>query len=345
MKYNYISRLEKIEEEIKRAIPFYPETSWIMKNAGNCNALDPETVKKIHDPCHELLFRGGKRWRPLVLMLTSEAFSTETEMALKLTPVVELAHNGSLLIDDIEDQSEERRGKPAVHLLYGEDMTINSGNYLYFLPTAILDSLKTSDSMKLSLYNSYNSNMRRLHFGQGMDIQWHRDHSCIPRVEEYLQMCRFKTGSLAGMAGQMGAITSHYSDSESIRQIWENIGVGFQILDDVKNLTTGNPGKLRGDDIIEGKKSLPVILYSNSNNSSELLSYIKKAVETGNNGGYEYVEKAISVLTESGAIDEAGNIGKKLLENNMESLHKIYDESEAKKMLIGIAESFIEKML
>ena len=106
------------------------------------------------------------------MVLCCELAGGEAEEALPLAPVVEFPHNGSLIVDDIEDSSDLRRGEPAVHKIYGEDMSINTGNLLYFLPTFLIDESDFSDELKLRLYRYYTVNLRRLHFGQGLDIQW-----------------------------------------------------------------------------------------------------------------------------------------------------------------------------
>jgi hypothetical protein len=96
-----------------------------------------------------------------------------------------------------------------------------------------------------------------------MDIRWHRDPSLVPVRAEYEAMVTMKTGTLARMAGEIGMLAGGKSSGEAgdFGELSAKIGVGFQVLDDVRNLTTGNPGKKRGDDIVEGKKSLPVILH------------------------------------------------------------------------------------
>jgi geranylgeranyl pyrophosphate synthase len=76
-------------------------------------------------------------------------------------------------------------------------MAINSGNHLYFLPTYLFDNWVGPQNRLLSMMKDFNQVMRRLHFGQGMDIQWHNQHNFLPGVQDYLQMCRFKTGALA----------------------------------------------------------------------------------------------------------------------------------------------------
>ncbi len=348
MNEQYNSRLEKIEDEISKVLPTNVDKKWINSAVGGFDAfITPEAVDIINEPALELIYRGGKRWRPLVLVLTAACYTKNSDIAYKLAPLVELIHNGTLLIDDIEDKSIERRGKKAVHLMYGEDMAINSGNHLYFIATTIIENLDISDNIKLQIYQSYSQNMRRLHFGQGLDIQWHNNLTFIPTVDEYIPMCKFKTGCLASMSGELGAICANLSntDIENIRQIWESIGVGFQILDDIKNITTGNPGKHRGDDIVEGKKSLPVILYCNKNDKTELLKNIAKAKDKGIIKGKKYVENAILILEKSGAIEEGSKIALKLLNDNISKLAVYLNDCIEKDLLIEIIRNFIKKML
>jgi octaprenyl-diphosphate synthase len=194
------------------------------------------------------------------------------EAALPLTPLVEFPHNASLIHDDIEDNSDERRGKPAVHITYGTDAAINTGAFMYFLPLACLSAWKGKPEIKEQIWAIWAGHMRALHLGQAMDIAWHRDFNSLPRLDEYDRMCRLKTGCLARLAAVLGVIAGlEAAGVASIREIAllaevfgeaaEQLGVGFQILDDVKNLSIGVPGKKRGDDIVEGKKSLPVLLY------------------------------------------------------------------------------------
>ena len=98
------------------------------------------------------------------------------EDAMELTPIVEIVHNGTLIIDDIEDNSERRRGKPSIHKLFGIDMSINTANLMYFLPTCIIDSCSLTDIKKNLIYKYFLDNMRRLHLCQGLDILGHKDH-------------------------------------------------------------------------------------------------------------------------------------------------------------------------
>jgi len=283
MEKEYTQRLEKIEAVLNTWLPEAPDNAWLERVFGPFApgasqwAVAPELLASLTRPGRDLLSRGGKRWRPLLMLLAAESVAGEAgaEAALPLTPLLEFPHNASLIHDDIEDNSDERRGKPAVHLLYGTDTAINSGAFMYFLPLACLSAWEgpADTALKDRLWTVWASHMRALHLGQAMDIAWHRDFHSLPSLDEYDRMCRLKTGCLARLAAVLGVYIGVFTDSDSPNTIFlktfgewygsaaEQLGVGFQILDDVKNLDKGVPGKKRGDDIVEGKKSLPVLLY------------------------------------------------------------------------------------
>jgi octaprenyl-diphosphate synthase len=244
---------------------------------------------------------------------------------------VEFPHNASLIHDDIEDNSDERRGKPAVHILYGTDAAINGGCFLYFLPLICIDSwgeglAAAADVLadrKNRIYSLWGEYMRKLHLGQAMDIHWHRNFTSLPGLEEYHTMCRLKTGCLARFAAVLGvnsaAVPAGLSGekerdlAERLGEAAENFGVGFQILDDVKNLTTGIPGKKRGDDVVEGKKSLPVLLHLHRRpERREFAARCFAAARTGGTGAPE-VDALIAELEAAGVLEEAGEQGRSLI--------------------------------
>ena len=142
----------------------------------------------------------------------------------------------------------------------------------------------------------------------------------------YDAMVRNKTGTLARLAVKLGILAGGGTDSEieEAGKIAQDIGVAFQIIDDVKNLTTGNPGKKRGDDIVEGKKSLPVLLHLQKNPQDEkiLAQYFTQA----KNEGIESpaVEKAIQLLTQSGAVEQAAKKGSELVTQKSQDLALLY---------------------
>lgn len=338
----YTSRARKIEEAIASTLPEKVDVQWMKSVAGDLlEGVREETIDLIMRPVRELLTRGGKRWRPLVCLLSCELYGGG-DRALPLAVVVELAHNGTLVVDDIEDRSEWRRGASSVHLLFGEDVAINAGNMLYFLATYLIDSGPYTDGEKAELYRMYTEDMRRLHFGQGLDIQWHGEHAHRPSRGEYLQMCRLKTGSLARMAARMGVTVGGGGSDRADRsgRVWEEIGVAFQILDDVRNLTTGIPGKHRGDDIVEGKKSLPVIIASEQGQelSDRLNDCFLRAKEGG--ASSSAVEEAISLMESCGSIREAELEATTMINRSRSEIFGHCPAGEAKELLLDLLARF-----
>ncbi len=344
--YQYSIRLNKVEAELKKALPAELTGEWIKAVSGEQSPLYlPDQYNGFLKPARELLERGGKRWRPVVMLLSCE-LAGGGDRALPLVPLVEFPHNGSLIVDDIEDGAQWRRGGRSVHIIYGDDLAINAGNLLYYLPTYLIDRFEGDDRLKLKIHRYYSDNMRRLHLGQGFDILWHKDPSFVPTSESYEQMCRFKTGALARMSAQIGAAAGG-ADEEPVNllgRVCEDMGLGFQIMDDVMNLTKGNPGKGRGDDIVEGKKSLPVICHLEKNPAdSEILGRLfKSAGEKGfENAGAE-IEEAIGILEKSGSIERARKRAEEILEKASEAVEDMYGDSAPGMIMRWMMQKFAE---
>eukprot|EP01114_Cavostelium_apophysatum_P017196 TRINITY_DN504_c0_g1_i1.p1 TRINITY_DN504_c0_g1~~TRINITY_DN504_c0_g1_i1.p1 ORF type:complete len:386 (+),score=86.71 TRINITY_DN504_c0_g1_i1:164-1321(+) len=226
--------------------------------------------KAVIEPIWDLLDRGGKRWRSTLLLLVAEALGKSAEEVLDFVVITEIVHNGTLIVDDIEDDSEYRRGKPCLHKTVGVDVAINAGNLMYFLPLRVLrERVDLPKEVMLKCYETYSTEMLTLHLGQGLDICWHSkqrdDHSPEPNVANYLQMCANKTGALARMSAKLSALICGGTDeqAEAIGNFAESIGIAFQIQDDLLNLefdaaVATNKGGV-GEDIHEGKRTIMVI--------------------------------------------------------------------------------------
>ena len=325
-------RLTKIEEYLQTIFP------------KKMNMVKDQFLSQINAPALDLIARGGKRWRPLLMMLFYQLYKSDDDI-LAFTPLVELPHNGTLIIDDIEDSSDFRRGKPAVHLIYGTDLSINTGNFLYFLPHICIDSSSFKDEIKLAAYRYYNDSMTHLHIGQGLDILWHRDKDYIPSEDDYMTMCSFKTGALSQLSGRLGVRAGGGSEETALAmgKACQQMGVGFQILDDVTNLTTGNPGKKRGDDIVEGKKSLPVILCSQMGGD---MARLKEIFAYAGNQGIEKagdaVEEAIAIIEATGAIAKAKKKAFEILTSSRKTIVNSYPASPVLDDISALFDSFLK---
>ncbi len=344
--------LEGIEKEIDSILPKNPDRAWAQSAFGSLEEpFSLEQSSTLVEPTRSLVELGGKRWRPLLLVFCAMASSKGNSLnqksiiqnAYHLCPLVECIHTASLIHDDIEDSSEERRGKPAAYITYGLDTALNAGSWLYFLSSTCIKSLNADDSTKLRLFTLFTEEVRRLHLGQALDIKWHKDPALCPSVDEYLAMVRYKTGTLSSLAAKTGSLVAG-SDEATIEKAGKTaakIGAGFQIIDDCINLTTGNPGKKRGDDIVEGKKSLPVLLFLEKNPGQKEALF--QCFEQASVYGIESpsVEKAISLMQNAGSISEAAKRGLAFIKEGCLEFEGLYGKSEATEMIKSLFSQMI----
>lgn len=208
---------------------------------------------------------AGKRVRPLLCLLSCEAVGGEWRRALPLAAAFELVHNFSLIHDDIEDQSDERRGRPAVWKVWGLAQGLNAGDGMFMLARLALDRMAHQG---LSLEKCAHINLEfdtttlALCHGQFLDLGF--ETRLDVSVDEYLQMIRGKTAALMSAAARLGARLATDDDARvaAFARFGENIGMAFQITDDILGIW-GEPavtGKSAASDILSKKKSLPVIL-------------------------------------------------------------------------------------
>lgn len=347
----------KIEDNLNRFLPELINASWTQGAFGNIPpAVKENHIKELLTPCRSLMSLGGKRWRPLLQVLVSQMVSSANkndngvEMAYKLTPLVEFVHTASLIHDDIEDAADTRRGKPAAHITYGLDTALNAGAWLYFVAPTAIDALDIPAEKKNLFYSLFMMELRRLHLGQAMDIFWHRNPDIFPAKEEYQAMVQNKTGTLSCLAVLTGVLCGGGTKEEALKagDIARGIGEGFQILDDVQNLTTGNPGKKRGDDIVEGKKSLPVLMHieENPQDKDKIASCFIKSRKEGIMS--ESVEECISILEKGGCIKKAFEKGHSLVREKSLELVRMFEKdsdlSESAKAIVDLFESMLPKV-
>ena len=329
MKYNtsmndeFKQRLEKIEGALRTAfLPDIPEF-----------AAEQNPIALLSAPCASLVSGGGKRWRPLLAVLTYQLAGGSGDDIYTLAPLIEGIHTASLIHDDIEDNSELRRGKPAAHVAYGLDSALNSGSWLYFRALQSIEGYHAPADIKLDLYTAALTHIRALHEGQALDIHWHRTAGFFPSRQDYERMIRLKTGALAALAAYTGmrAAGKEHEESNVFAALFAEAGVGFQILDDVKNISTGNAGKKRGDDIVEGKKSMPAILHieKHPEDAASLTAYFEQARREGVDS--PAIEKAIALLSSSGSIADAEAQGKKTIDLALEQLAARYGNAAKEK--------------
>ncbi|KAJ5664044.1 Phyllocladan-16-alpha-ol synthase [Penicillium longicatenatum] len=184
--------------------------------------------------------------------------------------VISMLHTASLLVDDIEDNSQLRRGQPVAHSIFGAAQTFNSGNYVYFLALREVQKLNNPQAIEI-----YVDALIHLHRGQGMDVFW-RDSLICPTEEEYLDMVSNKTGALFCLAIELLQIGSPVK--VDLVPLVRLFGIIFQICDDYLNLKSSSYLQKKGlcEDLTEGKFSFPIIHSIRSNPANRQLINVLK---------------------------------------------------------------------
>lgn len=245
----------------------------------------------------------GKDFRSQLIKAFDAWLEVPAESLEIITKVVGLLHTASLLVDDVEDNSELRRGLPVAHAIFGIPQTINSSNYVYFCALQEVQKLKNPKAISI-----FAEELINLHRGQGMDLFW-RDTLNCPTEDDYLEMVGNKTGGLFRLGIKlMQAESSTTIDCVPLVNI---IGLIFQIADDYKNLFSKEYSENKGmcEDLTEGKFSFPVIHSIRSDPANlQLLNILKQ--KTSNEtvkkyavkymegtGSFEYTRQVLDVLT------------------------------------------------
>jgi geranylgeranyl pyrophosphate synthase len=188
------------------------------------------------DPARDILGRTGKGLRARLLECSWHLADGGPDGPPEMLPVmIELLHVGSLVIDDIEDDSPMRRGEPALHRKYGLPLALNTGNWLYFLPLALLSRLSMSDELRLALYEDISLALLRCHQGQALDLSVRITSVRKADVPGLVAgTTRMKTGSLMRLGAILGARAAGGSPETiaALGRFGAELGVGLQMLDD-----------------------------------------------------------------------------------------------------------------
>lgn len=213
----------------------------------------------LYQPVAYGMSAGGKRIRPLLVLLGCQLFSDDTDQAIPAALAIEVFHNFTLLHDDIMDKAEIRRGRPAVHMQFSENAAILSGDAMAFLAYKLL--LETRSGKIRELASLFTETALEVCEGQQLDMDF--ENRMTVTTGEYLEMIRLKTAVLLACALRTGAVSGGADDTSAghVYQIGINLGIAFQLQDDLLD-TYGNEsefGKSIGGDIVANKKTYLLI--------------------------------------------------------------------------------------
>ncbi len=310
--------------------------------AHDMGIVDDVIREKLHS--HVLLIRqvseyiinsGGKRLRPAMVILSAGAFGYSGRFHYNLAAVVEFIHTATLLHDDVVDESELRRNKETANALFGNAASVLVGDFLYSRAFQMMVEVGNMRVMQV-LADATNT----IAEGEVLQLLNCRD----PHVteENYLQVIRYKTAKLFEAASRLGAILGNATpeEEEAMAVYGMRLGTAFQLIDDMLDYSGNNQdiGKNLGDDLTEGKPTLPLI-YAMQVGTPEQASVIRKAIEDGGKDGFQPV---LNVIRQTTALDYAKQCAETEIAAAIAAINSLPD-SENKKCLYQLAKFAVSR--
>ena len=323
--------------------------------------------QQIFAPVRYLINGTGKSWRSYLAVLSFEVFGGNLELVRPLLASAEIVHTGTLIVDDVEDESPIRRGVPAVHKVWGTATAINAGEAALFSYQTVLQSMPVSPETRLAVLNVFFETMRLGHAGQGLDIagqpQSLFDDIIAGRVDpsalekNVLATHRLKTaivgfnitrisGLLAGAPpAQLNALAAHM----------EKVGVAFQIIDDVHDIRRPSQVhdeddqrkdkrqvlKRRGDDIRSGKISVPIAKAGQMMPLTEA-KWIWDTVRSKPGDDDVKTQEVIDKLEAYGVVEACVVQAKKMMEDSWQNTEKYLVDNQAKLYIEALSRYMVE---
>ena len=297
--------------------------------------------------------RAGKGLRSSLCLLTCEAFGGGAEKAIVTASALELFHNWILIHDDLEDMSEMRRKQPVLHRKYGIPLAINAGDALHGRMWELLlrNREVLGDAKTVEILHEIRRTVNETTEGQHMELTWVKENRWDLSLENYVEMCTKKTSWFTCISPcRTGAIIAdaHPRDVEGLIEFGANLGVAFQIQDDVLNLIgeEAKYGKEISGDIWEGKRTLVLIRLlkvCNGEDRSLILSIMNKKREDKTTAE---VREILNLMKKYGAIEYARRTAERLTgraKASLSGLSRNFKDDEAKATLFALVDFMVRR--
>ena len=294
----------------------------------------------LYEPIRYVLSMGGKRIRPVLMMMAYELWKDDSDAILQQAVALETYHNFTLLHDDVMDNADVRRGHPTVHKKWNENTAILSGDNMLVL------AFKWMQCPLPEVLSTFTQTAIEINHGQQYDVDFEKRDDVTE--EEYLEMIRLKTSVLLACAVKIGALLAEApaQDVENLYKFGEAIGLAFQLQDDYLDVY-GDPkvfGKEVGGDIVSNKKTYMLIKAfqkAEGKDREELIKWIATPVSQKNRG-----QKVAAVTAIYNKLD-IGNIAKEKMEDyykqTLQALDKVNVPEEKKAPLYNIAAKMMKR--
>ena len=280
---------------------------------------------------------GGKRLRPALVLLSAGIFGAVKPHHHTLAAIVEFIHTATLLHDDVVDESDKRRGKATANSLYGNAASVLVGDFLY---SRAFQMMVEIENMRVMSILSEATNI----IAEGEVIQLLNIHNDQVTQAQYLKVIHYKTAKLFEAASRLGAVINHANpqDENALATYGMHLGTAFQLIDDVLDLSGDAEaiGKNLGDDIAEGKPTLPLIITMQLGTEAQKLC-VKNAIQQG---GLEHLADVIAAVKATNALDVVKKIAEQEAQSAIAAIkdlpENIYKESLIKLATFSVNRSF-----
>ncbi|ONM43232.1 octaprenyl-diphosphate synthase [Halopseudomonas pachastrellae] len=278
-------------------LPFYEPV------AGDFAAVNQLILDQLHSRVplvekigHYIISAGGKRLRPLVVLLSARACGADSSEQHSLAAIIEFLHTATLLHDDVVDTSDLRRGRSTANALWGNAPSVLVGDFLYSRAFEMMVALGNMQVMQI-LANATNV------IAEGEVLQLSKVRDANTDEATYMEVIRSKTAMLFEAASHSAAVLAgaKADQVEALREFGDALGIAFQLMDDLLDYSgdAAEMGKNVGDDLAEGKPTLPLI-YTMRHGTEEQAALVRQAIQKG---GTEDITPIREAVTASGALD------------------------------------------
>ncbi|MBF7071840.1 octaprenyl diphosphate synthase [Glaciecola sp. MH2013] len=279
---------------------------------------------------------GGKRLRPLLTVLSARALGIESDEHHTLAAIIEFIHTATLLHDDVVDESTLRRGRETANAVFGNQASVLVGDFLYSRAFQMMVSLQRMRVMDI-LSDATNR------IAQGEVLQLMNCNDPDTTEESYLEVIYSKTARLFEAATQLAAVlTDQAPEVEAAMQSYgKHLGTAFQLIDDVLDYTAeaDEMGKNAGDDLAEGKPTLP-LLHAMKNTTDSDAALIRDAIENAN--GMPHFDRILNAMREAGSLEYTRKLAEAEADLAKQALNAI-PKSKAKDALLGLADLAVNR--
>ena len=288
-------------------------SDYIINNLGS-------NVPLVEDIGHYIVESGGKRLRPLLVLLSANATQYKGEQHIPLAAIIEFIHTATLLHDDVVDESDMRRGKDTANARWGNPTSVLVGDFLYSRAFQILVEIGSMDIMQVI---SHATNI----IAEGEVLQLLNCKNPDTTEDDYMKVIMGKTAMLFEAATESGAILANApaAEQEALKLYGRHLGIAFQLIDDVMDYLSSaeEMGKNVGDDLAEGKPTLPLIFAMREGDETQR-KLIRKAIRKG---GLEDLDPVMAAVTATGAIEYTQNKANEHADLAIQALNALQDSS------------------